>query len=983
MRRIIPFIFLFSNYCLIYSQQLTLKSYSETNGLISDEVNDITQDKDGYMWFSTYGGLIKFDGIKLKRLGKDEGLPVESNTDDILIDKNNLLWVCSPDTCLFIIRNQNSKYPQTYYFSNILHPEAIIEDATLGDIWIADSDRLYQIRNYKIVNQSKFSSENNPIHITAIKQSENKIYLCTANSGLIIFDYKKNIKIVLKKQNGLLSDNCSSVYIDKETLWIGPDIGVSVLNQTKTEKTFNYGVNNSVNNINSSKDGNIWITTMSGVNIYRNLQLINHYGGENNDLLAINFNKVFFDREDDAWLAMGGGGVYHIYNKYLTRFKIFDSEVEPSYGFVQENDSTYYLSYFFTDMYVRLYKTGSFFSFDSLPSRHHFPSYSTKDTVTNTIYIAGFDGIVKIKDGIAKHYINVSQFSDSKLINPWFDYEEQALYIGSVDGITKFKNDEFKKIYYYKNGLKEQIVIYNAVKVDSFTFICTNKGLKGLENDIITDYVFFDNIKFTNDDCRIITKDINNNVWFCVDNDIIIRLWIENNAIKYKKYNTYSLYKIKGPFNIFSHKNYFWIRNINKLYQFDLSSIYKEKPQLHFILDQYDGLKSEAAYYTTFTVDNKDNLYLLGTYGLFHLNYKDYKKNSVETVNHITDIKVNDGDYDISNNSIFFRNTNDQPVNLELTAKAKKISFEFIGISHRSQWEVKYKTKLEGYDESWGYPTETPGISYTNLAPGKYTFQFISSNNDGVWSTTPYSYSFTLLPAWYQTWWFKLIISFIVAAIIYMVFLWRINIIKKEKNRQIKLTQDILASQEQERKRIAQELHDGVGQELSMLKVSVEKSNDHIILNKVDKIIEDIRFLSRNIHPHYFEKLGLTKAVEMIVDETNKLEKIFWVHELENVDQYFNTNQQLMLYRVVQECMNNTIKHSGAKNAKVTVQKNESSIHITIQDNGVGFQTDQTKLNSLGLSTIRERVRSLDGTVTVKSKPGSGTQTDILIPIKA
>jgi signal transduction histidine kinase len=90
---------------------------------------------------------------------------------------------------------------------------------------------------------------------------------------------------------------------------------------------------------------------------------------------------------------------------------------------------------------------------------------------------------------------------------------------------------------------------------------------------------------------------------------------------------------------------------------------------------------------------------------------------------------------------------------------------------------------------------------------------------------------------------------------------------------------------------------------------------------------------------------------------------------------------QLVLFRVIQESINNIIKHSRAKNVKITFEKTGSDVTIQIMDNGVGFVMDPNKTNSLGLSTIRERIKSINGLFSIKSKPGEGTQTTLIVPI--
>lgn len=202
---------------------------------------------------------------------------------------------------------------------------------------------------------------------------------------------------------------------------------------------------------------------------------------------------------------------------------------------------------------------------------------------------------------------------------------------------------------------------------------------------------------------------------------------------------------------------------------------------------------------------------------------------------------------------------------------------------------------------------------------------------------------------------------------------------KKKQLLQQQFTQDLLQEQEKERKRVSKELHDGIGQNLLLIKNSLTL-NPEKTPNLVDKTLDDIRAISRNLHPIQLEKFGLTKALENIINEINELTIIFFSEEIDNIDDFFSKEKEIYLYRIIQECINNIIKHSKATAAKITIKKEGKKVIITIQDNGIGFnfEKNKLKLKSFGLKSIQERVDFLKGKIKFNAQENQGTVITII-----
>lgn len=209
------------------------------------------------------------------------------------------------------------------------------------------------------------------------------------------------------------------------------------------------------------------------------------------------------------------------------------------------------------------------------------------------------------------------------------------------------------------------------------------------------------------------------------------------------------------------------------------------------------------------------------------------------------------------------------------------------------------------------------------------------------------------------------------------------------------LTAGLLTAQEQERKRVSRELHDDLNQKLAMLAVDVEalerrlpassddmRSQLRSIGNRVASLSDDVRRVAYGLHPSILEHLGLTVALRCYCKEFAKREAIQVTFRNRKAPESLPQDVALCLYRVAQESLRNVARHSGAKRVVVTLAGVAGGVHLSIKDYGVGFDPRAAKRKGgLGLVSMEERVRLVNGTLAVKAAPGNGTQVDFRIPL--
>ncbi|HAW78393.1 MAG TPA: histidine kinase, partial [Balneola sp.] len=155
------------------------------------------------------------------------------------------------------------------------------------------------------------------------------------------------------------------------------------------------------------------------------------------------------------------------------------------------------------------------------------------------------------------------------------------------------------------------------------------------------------------------------------------------------------------------------------------------------------------------------------------------------------------------------------------------------------------------------------------------------------------------------------------------------------------------------------------------------------IMYSATRSIEDVRNLSHALRPIHLEKFGLTDAISDLCNQLQQSSSMEWSYHIDDINELIPKDKQINFYRVVQEAVNNILKHSLASEASVIVRVSDESIQTVIWDNGSGFIRSSIKNSEgLGFLGMKERMETLNGKMTIDSLPGEGTTIKINIPLK-
>jgi signal transduction histidine kinase len=226
------------------------------------------------------------------------------------------------------------------------------------------------------------------------------------------------------------------------------------------------------------------------------------------------------------------------------------------------------------------------------------------------------------------------------------------------------------------------------------------------------------------------------------------------------------------------------------------------------------------------------------------------------------------------------------------------------------------------------------------------------------------------------------------------------NELRKSEKRLHRLSSDLFAVQESERKRISFELHDELGQSMAALKLQVGaisrrlgiadqeelKTTCEEMRDNIDQIIENVRRLARDLSPVVLDDLGLQAAIEYLVNNFAKIYNVEVTYRTTDINHLFNEGSQRNIYRILQEALTNIGKHAQAKHVLLVIARENNVIKFTVRDDGRGFNVQKifyqkADEKGMGLEAMSERVRILGGEINFVSRPGIDTTVTFSVPI--
>jgi signal transduction histidine kinase len=331
---------------------------------------------------------------------------------------------------------------------------------------------------------------------------------------------------------------------------------------------------------------------------------------------------------------------------------------------------------------------------------------------------------------------------------------------------------------------------------------------------------------------------------------------------------------------------------------------------------------------------------------------------------------------------------------VRLPARTRDLRIDYTALSLVAPEKVRFKYRLEGQDRDWREVVGVRQAQYTNLPPGGYRFRVIACNNSGVWNEEGASLEFTIPPAWYQTIAFRALAAAALAALLFSAYRLRVRIVERHAGEMSAFNERLMKAQEQERTRIAGELHDSVMQQITALslvlgtakrKMAPSPEAKEMVADVQRKLIDlgsEVRQLSHDLHPPMLKEAGLPEVLRGYCDGFGHLRGIPVSCEADESLAELSPGTALALYRIAQEALGNAAKHGAPTRVDVRLVRIGGDVVLTVADDGRGFEPGRGAGGGLGLVNMRERARQLGGTFELDSRPGRGTTVRVAVPFR-
>ncbi|HEX5667206.1 MAG TPA: triple tyrosine motif-containing protein, partial [Chitinophagaceae bacterium] len=393
--------------------------------------------------------------------------------------------------------------------------------------------------------------------------------------------------------------------------------------------------------------------------------------------------------------------------------------------------------------------------------------------------------------------------------------------------------------------------------------------------------------------------------------------------------------------------------------------------------DVNDGLQGNEFNHDAFAKDQDGRMYFGGVNGFNYFYPEEIGINPIAPNVVITDMKINNktitglNEYASLSKALYLNEK------ILLPYDQNMIGFEFAALDFSAPMKNQYQYKLEGFNDNWIYANNSNTATYTNLDPGTYVFRVKGSNKDGIWNENGISLTITILPPWYGTWWFRILLALTLFSAIYAVYRYRLQ-----------QALNIVAV----RNRIATDLHDEIGSNLSNISIF---SN---VAQQIGDNEKNISLLKKISEYSQASQESMSDIVWMINPDNDRFENImtqmrryaaeifetikcnFNISFDENLnDIKLNMEERKNLYLIYKEAINNLAKYSGCSEVSIELKLNKGVINMVMRDNGKGFELDALGKGN-GVTNMRKRAEMLKGRLNIRTSPGHGTEIELNFP---
>ena len=940
-------------------------------GFPGGPVYAITQTADGYLWIGAEKGLVRFDGLNFRLFSPADSTTIPAGPIlDLMTDAGGNLWIRPQSRNM--LRYRDGIFQDVMPDLDSAHSgvTAMCRGPKGEALFAVRADGVFMHSGGGFEKLLSTAGRSNLLVISMAKTGDGRVWMGTRDAGLFFMSEGQLSAAAEglpdRKINSLLAIN------DRE-LWIGTDNGVMRWNGDESAKAgardlidrvqalamtrdressiwigtgsgllrLNAGGVSSleeddraptvaVNTIFEDREGNLWVGSTRGIERLRDAAFTTY--SFSRELSSEANGAVYIDAEGRAWFAPSEGGLY--WRKGVQTGRVKDAGLDQ--------DVVYSLTGSTGELWVGRRRGG-------LTRLRYNGSSLTAKTYTQA-------------EGLAQNSIYAVHQS-----------RDGTIWAGSIiGGVTKFKDGKFTT-YTTANGLASNTVTSILESSDGTMWFGTSSGLSSLSHDNWTIYGGLDGLPPGS--VRCLLEDSSGAIWIGTDNGIAV---LRSGEIQVPPEARESLHEpILG---IAEDRNgRLWVSTSHHVLRVDrdklLGGVTDDADVREFGLA--DGLRSVEGLkrHRSLVTDALGRIWLSTNRGISVVDPRQVADNSVPAIAHIEGVTADGSVVDLRGA-------------VNISGARQRLAFNYAGLSLSVPERVRFRYKLDGFDQGWSDPVATREAVYTNLSPGSYSFRVMASNSNGLWNGSEATIRFEIEPVFWRTWWFRLAIVMAIGLAILFFYRMRLRRLTGQLNMRF---EERLA----ERTRIAQDLHDTLLQGFLSASMQLHVASDHLpsdspakplvsrVLELMSQVIEEGRTALKGLRSSNNDSHDLAESFSGIQQELAPQERIDYRVTVEGVSLPLQPVIRDEVYRIGREALVNAFRHSRASDIEVVLEYGFKQLRILVRDNGCGIDPQVLRSGReghWGISGMRERAEGIGARLKVWSRSGGGTEVELSIP---
>lgn len=889
---------------------IRFKHYTTDEGLSQNMIDCILKDSHGFMWFGTWNGLNRFDGYSFtvfKQNSKDESSISNNFIYALCEDKFGNIWVGTNNGLNVFIYAENRfvRYFYTKEKPTISSPvvNALLCDQA-GNIWAGTSHGLNKIKvednTGKIKKIEYFTEEtagltNNTIQALSEDQQGN-LWIGTEN-GLNLLKKDKKVLPYFNEpgnNNSLSDNNIKSIYVDKTGLvWAGTSFGLNKMDTShRLIQRFYHNpalpnsiAHNTVMNVTEDLNGRLIFGTLGGISIYKaGTNSFVNYSYKLNDIYGLYnefVNCLLADKEGNIWIGTEKGGI-NIFNIYQKPFEFFENESgnpnsisHNTINSILEDGDQIWIGTAGGGLNKYDKKSATFRYYKNNPRN---PASLNSDFITSlykdkkkNLWVGTWGGGISCitSSGLKnQRFVFRSNESPNNGVNTYdfissiLENTDGKLWVGTLGGLVLFDPATNNYEKFEPANPEVQITQVGCIQYDSHGNLWTGtiKGLyrilksnKGTVSTTGCQTEFYHNIpgdptSISGDYIISILQDTKGRMWFGTYGNGLNEFKEPPNSNTNGTFISYTerdglcdnvVYSI-----LEDDKDNLWLSTDNGLSKFN--TIDKKFRNYY----KTDGLQSNQFYWSASYKNQNGKMYFGGMKGLNAFYPDSIRDIKLPARTMITDFKIYNQSVEVGkkyNGRVVLNQSVPETKEIKLSYKSNEFSFEFSALQYFQPENVNYAYKLQGFDQQWTKVSSSRRFaSYTNIRGGSYTFMVKAVNNDGEALQEPYEIHITIVPPFWVTWWFQLILATLIISGFISYYRYRVYALKRQTRKLEKLVDQRTTKIEQQKAELviqAEQLKES-NQQLERKKELIEGQKEQLekqnleIVQQRDKLIE-------------------------------------------------------------------------------------------------------------------------------------------------